>query len=410
MVSAPLATLVLSIAPLWTLLRAQTPPAPTVRLTLAQAIAIALERSPDVKLAQAAVDSARGESRVARSWPALSLASIPNTPFQYGATLPLDLTPARIYRTRVGSLGVAAADADRRDANRTISVNVARAFYDVLLADDRRAIADQRRDAVRRVLASDSARVKAGDLAPHNLARSVVELARADASVARAQADAETARLTLQTLLAVPLADTIVEADGSLAYRRIDIPDDSLAAAALRDRPDVAAADRRVEQSVALDRAARTSLIPVPQLSYVRQFGGPFESGHYYAFGVGVELPSPGAYLGAKDRATAGLDAARWHARAVTSQVERDVRAALVELRIQQGLVERYEGGVLAKVAESVAAAQYAYDRGAASLLDVIDAIRAQQDARDDYSLALHDYWVSVYALNAAAGSPVVRP
>ena len=407
MVSTPLATLVLSIAPL-VALRPQTPP--VVRLSLRQAIAVALERSPDAKLAQAAVDSARAESRVARSWPALSLASIPNTPFQYGATVPLDVTPARFYRTRVGSLGIAAADADRRDADRTISLNVAHAFYDVLLAEDRRAIADQRRDAVRRVLASDSARVNAGDLAPHNLARSVVELARADASVSRAQADAETARLALQTLLAVPLADTVVEAEGSLAYRRIEIPDDSLVATALHERPDIAAADRRVEQSVAFDRAARSSLIPVPQLSYVRQFGGPFESGHYYAFGVGVEVPSPGAYLGAKDRATAGLDAARWHARAVTSQVERDVRAALVELRIDQGLVERYEGGVLAKVAESVSAAQYAYDRGAASLLDVIDAIRAQQDARDDYSLALHDYWVSIYALNAAAGSPVVRP
>src|SRR5262249_2337395 len=99
MVSTPLATLVLSIAPLVTLLRAQSPPASTVRLTLDQAIAVALERSPDAKLAQAAVDSARGESRVARSWPALSLASIPNTPFQYGATIPLDITPARIYRT-----------------------------------------------------------------------------------------------------------------------------------------------------------------------------------------------------------------------------------------------------------------------------------------------------------------------
>jgi cobalt-zinc-cadmium efflux system outer membrane protein len=110
------------------------------------------------------------------------------------------------------------------------------------------------------------------------------------------------------------------------------------------------------------------------------------------------------------DRAQAGLDAARWREHAVAIQVERDLRLALAEFRIQRELVERYEGGVLAKVAESVAATQYAYDRGAASLLDVIDAIRAQQDARDDHSLALHDYWVSVYALNAAAGSQVARP
>ena len=86
------------------------------------------------------------------------------------------------------------------------------------------------------------------------------------------------------------------------------------------------------------------------------------------------------------------------------------MRAALAEFRIQRTLVERYQTGVLAAVTESVDATRYAYNRGADSLLDVIDAIRAQQDARDDYSLALHDYWVSVYALNAAAGSQLARP
>jgi cobalt-zinc-cadmium efflux system outer membrane protein len=379
-------------------------------MSLDQAVATAIVRNPDARIAQSVVDSAHGEAQISRSWPSVSLASIPNTPFQYGATIPVDLTPARFYRTRVGSLGVDAADADRKDVTRTLEASVAHAFYDVLLADDKRAIAEQRRDAVLRVLASDSARVRAGDLAPHNLARSVVELARADASVSRARADLETARLAFQSQLGVGLRDTTVEAVGTLEYRRIDTADDSLVSRALRDRPDMLAADRRLDQSTALDRAAKVALIPVPQLTYVRQFTGAFENGHYYAFGVGVELPSPGAYRGAVDRARAGVDAATWRRRAIATQVQRDVQTALAEFRIQRELVERYESGVLAKVAEFVTATQYAYDHGAASLLDVIDAIRAQQDARDDHSLALHDYWVSVYALNAAAGSHVARP
>src|SRR5262249_3127962 len=129
---------------------------PIVHVGLDEAIALAIARNPDAKLAQAAVDSAVGEKRIAKSLPSVSLASIPNTPFQYGATVPVDVTPARFYRSRVGALGVSAAEADRSDTRRVLAANVAHAFYDVLLADDKRAIAEQRRDAVSRVLVSDS--------------------------------------------------------------------------------------------------------------------------------------------------------------------------------------------------------------------------------------------------------------
>ena len=210
-------------------LAAQSPGPTVVCVTLDQAIALAQTTKPG-RAPRASRSSIRLVARIAsrdrgRRSP---LASVPNTPFQYGATIPLDITPARVYRARSGRLGVAAADADRRDTHRVLVLNVARAFYDVLLAADRRLTAGQRHDAVRQVVTSDSARVRAGDLAPHNLARSIVELARADASVARAQVDLENARFSLQTLMGVPLRDTVFDAAGSLDYRRIDPPADSL--------------------------------------------------------------------------------------------------------------------------------------------------------------------------------------
>jgi outer membrane protein TolC len=62
---------------------------------------------------------------------------------------------------------------------------------------------------------------------------------------------------------------------------------------------------------------------------------------------------------------------------------------------------------VLARVEQNVAATRYAYDHGATSLLDLLDALRAAQDVSTEYYTALHDYWIAVYAVEAAEG---VRP
>ena len=59
---------------------------------------------------------------------------------------------------------------------------------------------------------------------------------------------------------------------------------------------------------------------------------------------------------------------------------------------------------MIAKVEQNVEATRYAYSRGATSLLEVLDALRAQQDVMTDYYTALHDYWVSVAAVDAAQG------
>jgi len=42
------------------------------------------------------------------------------------------------------------------------------------------------------------------------------------------------------------------------------------------------------------------------------------------------------------------------------------------------------------------------------SLIDLLDAIRTYADTRADYNAAVHDYWVSVYALDRAAGKDII--
>jgi cobalt-zinc-cadmium efflux system outer membrane protein len=385
-----------------TVLCAQTPSGLSER----DAVAIALRHSPDLEVARLTVDSARGQGRAARAYPNPVVQVIPNTPTQYSVTLPLDVGPQRRARTRIGSLGVDAAGWDERDAERQVTLLVQRAYYDILLADERRRITEERRATVRQLATADSLRVRAGALAPSALARSPVELARAESDVVRARVAAQQARLALEAAMGVVPSDTALVVSGDLRYRPVLPPEDSaVVAGEIARRPDVVGARTRIDQSVAARSLARSALLPIPALSYVRQRSAPFESGKYYALGIGVELPVFNFYSGERQRAEAGVRASAAVETRVRLAAERDARSALADLHAQAGLVESFESGVLSRTAESVEAARYAYQRGATSLLELLDALRAQQDVRIDYALALHDYWVSVRTVEAQLGT-----
>ncbi|MDB4900003.1 MAG: outer rane efflux family protein, partial [Gemmatimonadetes bacterium] len=350
---------------------------PATGLTLDAALERARRSNADLLVARSVADSARAEARIARAFPNPVIAAIPNVPFQYSVTLPLDVGPQRRSRVRVGALAEDATRYDVHDAERQLELAVARAWYDVLLADAKRTIAEQRRTAVRQIVAADSARVAAGDLPERALARSQVELLRADADAARSGIDALGTRLALQGLMGVASPDSALRLDGSLAYRATAVEEVAHEmAAAQRRRPDVAAARVREEQAMAAQRLAATAVVPTPQLSYVRQFSGPFESGHYWAFGVGVELPLLNQYGGQRDRAAAGREAARVARQRIEAQARREITMASVDLGAQRVLVEHYEGGVIDAVERNATATRYAYARGAASLLELLDALR----------------------------------
>lgn len=387
-------------------------PPPLRAATLDQVLMFALRQNPDLLIAGTTVDSARAEQRIAGALPNPSYVASPNTPYQYGASISLDVGPQRYFRTRASGLGVGATRLDQRDALRQLTLNVQRAFVDVLLSDTLEYLVRARYDVVRQVLASDSARFAAGDIPERNLFRTEGVLAHAQADLARAHVAVQTARLALQGLMGVANPDTGFTVVGDLHYTRgnpvATLGDSALLALALAHRPDLAAAAQRVLQSDVQRRLAASALIPIPQLSYVRQFTVPFDGGHFYSFGLGVEVPILNFYSGQRARAAAGARAAEYAHDRASSQVTRDVVAAITAFRTQRALVERFESDLLSKSDADVDATRYAYSHGAASLLDVLDSVKQQQDLRTDYFGALRDYWVSTFALSAAVGMETI--
>ena len=244
------------------------------------------------------------------------------------------------------------------------------------------------------------------------MTKAELEYARAAADLLRADAQVHAARFALQLLMGVGAPDTTFTVTGDLAYRPVAVPVDSLSALAA-SRPDVRGARERVAQSVALSKLAATLWIPLPEVT-LSHSKGPFASGDLFsngtanAIGFGFTLPLLYWNGGERERSRAGLQQAEVWTRRVQAQVATDVATALDAYRSARGLAERYEGGLLAQADTVLATARYAYRRGAMSLIDLLDAIRTYADTRADYDVAMHNYWVSVYALDRAVGEDIV--
>jgi cobalt-zinc-cadmium efflux system outer membrane protein len=195
---------------------------------------------------------------------------------------------------------------------------------------------------------------------------------------------------------------------GSLDYKPVDLPLDSLGPVTQENRPDVAAAEARVEQTRSLHALATADLFPTPTVGLVYQSAAPFPNGSNY--GVGVSFTVPLFYWngGERARAAAGLASAEAAHRAVKTQAAAELAVVVDSLRAARDLAARYESGLVAKAAAALETARLAYQSGATSQLDLLDAVRTYSDTRANYYTALHDYWVSLYALDRAVGKDLV--
>jgi cobalt-zinc-cadmium efflux system outer membrane protein len=377
--------------------------------TLRQVVDIALQHNPDIRQARLRVDSARGERRIARALPNPVYAGIPSVPYQYSVALPIDLSPERLYRTRAAKHGEEATAFDHRDVIRQVLFGVRQAFYDLLLADAQRQIALEQRDIFRQLLSADSIRLRAGDLPERDLVKGELEFARAESNLTRAQATARAARLVLQALMGVSQPDTAFAVTGELhAAPELAVPVDSLLPLALATRPDMAGARERVDQTRSLKGLAVAGLFPVPVVSVVYQ-NAPFESGLRYAFGIALPVPLFYWNGGERQRADAGVAAADVALQRVRVQIAADVAVALGNFRAARVLAERYQKGLLDKATTVLQTSRFAYQQGAISLLELLEAIRTYGETRAEYYGAVHDYWLAAFALSRAVGAEVVR-
>lgn len=404
------------------------------RLTVQEAVDLAVARNPAMRAARAGVDAAAGDRLAAsrRPNPTLSVdsAGYPafasarpgywgNQEFTLRFDQELEMSARRRLRTEVAESGRAVAQLDVQDRARQTGLDVRRAYLAAVLAQVDRGVAQASLDEIDRVIALNRARLQLGEISGAELRRLQVERLRFLEDVFAADLALKNARAALLALLNAPRLDQPLELTDGLKASAAEGLDALTAAAAdaagtrgllaraLEVRPDVLAARReqaQAETSTRLQRALRTPNVTVGG-GYQNNFGS-----DSVVFGVTVPLPFFNQNQGGIARADAERRTADARADATATVVRLDVQRALNAVDTNRARVEYIEREYLKNAQESRDIVLESYRLGVAGLIDFLDAQRAFRDTQRTYNRALFDQRVSLFDLAAAIGRPDVQP
>ena len=383
-------------------------PAP---LTLASAVAIALDHNAAYRIAQTAVAAARASVRgaSAEQRPTVSLAdtyayvtpvATLNTPFgalPFSSTkstnVPLLTVAYQLFDggrsaahiSRTAAL-LAGAEADARTARMTLVDATTKAYFDLVAAQQRVAVAD-RSIAVARAQVDDARHQLAAGQAPQaDVLRAQTDMAGQRVRQIAAENAVSLAQTVLDSALGVPLGDLHVPTD-PLDAGASDVSLNALLTAATTHRADIAAARVAVDAAkYAIDEARAER---APRIGIALSDGNVQPAvvpGYRNQLSLGLSavwnLFDGGATASRIDAARAGLARARLTLEQLRSDAELQIRQAALNFSDAKARVEA-AGAYVTLADENVRLARVRYRGGVGTVLEVQDAELRASAARE---------------------------
>lgn len=400
------------------------------RLTLEEAVRLAIARNPQAAAARALVEIAEANQVDARLRPnpaasveseSYPLFASPRPGFANGQELTMrfdqeiETGGRRRLRTEVAAGDVAIANLTAQDRLRQLERLVRRAYLQLALAQADAAVARMSLEEIDRVLAVGRERVRVGEIARADVSRLEVERFRFAEDAFSADLALKNSRAALLTLLgATDLTQPIEAGDPLTGPPAMPSGGTTIVAAGAPPqtplgtdaRPDLLAAReevRRAETQTRLQRALRSLNVTVGG-GYKRDFGT-----NAMVFGVTVPLPLWNRNQGGIARAAAERRLAESNLAVVELDVRLEIQQAVNAVEANRARAEYIERQTLSSATEIRDVVSESYRLGAANLIDFLDAQRAFRDTLRTYNRALFDYRVSVYELDAARGLSSIR-
>jgi cobalt-zinc-cadmium efflux system outer membrane protein len=189
---------------------------------------------------------------------------------------------------------------------------------------------------------------------------------------------------------------------GDLAYQPLNTNAEDLQAKALQQRPDYHAA--------VLGVTAAQSQIGLAKANAKVDVNGTYDFTHVSgentaSIFVNFDLPIFNRNQGEIARTNYALTQAQEQELAASDQVLTDVTVAYEAVKSNDEIVQLYTSGYLKQAQDSRDISEYAYKRGAASLLDFLDAERSYRATQLAYRQALAAYMTALEQLKEAVGT-----
>lgn len=395
--------------------RAQAP----VRITLDQAIDLAIAHNHALKATQTQIQQNQAQEVTAALRPNPTLTAdalfVPIEPQNFNSNVISNVTE---FDASVSYLFERGGKRHRRieaardvtgqtryqvsDAERALMFNTAQQFITVQLAESNLDLANQDLASFQQTVDIAKAQYKAGAISEGDLLKVTVQLLQFQTDVSAAKVAKVQALASLREFLGYDAVPANYDVEGDLTYQPLQLNRDDLQLKAFKNRPDLLAAREGVRVSEGQYALAKANgkVDVTGALTYTHV-------SDQNSMGVTVSFPLPvfDRNQGEIARTRYAMTAAQETASAASDTVLTDVDSAYAAFSVNQEVVNLYTGGYLKQAQDSRDISEYAYHRGAASLLDFLDAERSYRATQLGYRQALANYLIAVEQLKEAVGS-----
>jgi outer membrane protein, heavy metal efflux system len=322
--------------------------------------------------------------------------------FDVGIGYTFERGKKRQHRLQAAKDQTAVSRSQVDDSQRQLIFNTSQQFVAVLLAQSTIELAKQDAESFQQTVNISEARYKDGDMSEGDLLKIKLQLLQFQSDLSMANLAKVQALAALRQLLGFESVPDEFDVEGDLDYQPVHADMQALKLLAMQNRPDLRAAQEGVtaaRSQEALMRANGKKDLGVT-FDYTHTAG--INSG---AFFFNIDLPIFDRNQGEIARTRFAITQAEQQALESAQQVNTDVVDAYAALHSNDEIIQLYRGGYVDQAKQSRDITEYAYKRGAASLLDFLDAERTYRANQLAYRQALASYMTALEEMRQAVGT-----
>lgn len=395
-------------------------PSAAAKITLDETVKIALQRNHNLEATRTTIKQSQADEvtaglrinpAISASWGNLPLA--PKPAAGYGASIrdssQVDVglsyefeISKRGHRIDAAKAATAVTQSQVAKSELDVGFQAATQFINVQLAESNVELAQENLKSFQQATNVAESGFKAGGTSENDYLKIKVQLLQFQTDLDHAQLAKSQALTDLRQTLGYESVSPDYDVVGSFEYKPVDVKLEDLQMKAADMRPDLKAA---VQSLVAADqqhRLAEANALPNVTLSGDWVFSGGI---HTATLGVSVPLPVFDRNQGEISKAVAVMTQAQEQRRELAGQVMTDVKDAFDALQTTDRVVQYFQSGYVDAAKKSRDISEYSYRRGAATLLDFLDAERSYRATQLAYRQAVSDYLQALEQVRQAVGT-----
>jgi cobalt-zinc-cadmium efflux system outer membrane protein len=397
----------------------QAPPGP-VRITLDEAIQMALQHNHNLLAARTTVQQSEAQETTANlrpnptlftDWEYLPLEKTGNGLANYlhdstegdiGMSYMFERGKKRQHRLQAAKDAAAVTRSQVADTERSLTFQVVSLFINVQLAESTLELAQQNLQGFQKTVDIAEFQHKSGSISENDYLKIKLQLLQFQTDVQQAQLARVQALSGLRQQLGYDSVSRDYDIAGIFDYQPLTLKLEDLQTRAIASRPDLRAAQQGVtaanSQYLLAKANGKVDVTVAGNYSHVNGISA-------LTFNLSVPLPIFDRNQGEIARTGFVITQAQQQQMFATGQVMTEVKDAYEGLQTNDIVVQFYRSGYLDVAQKSREISEYAYRRGAASLLEFLDAERSYRAAQLAYRQNLASYLLALEQVREAVGT-----